>query len=612
MKLYYDRKSKDPSYFVQLGIRNGKKTTTKNIFKIGKYSELLAAGHSDPLAYAKKIVAEYNEKMKSEKTSLEITIDFNEKLIFSENIISESTVLNIGYIYLQQIYHDLCLKDFFKKISSNRKYLFDSNEINRFLTFDRILNPHSKLATVNSLQNYFEKPEFTHQQVLRFMDVLAENYDSYLEHLYNNSNNVVKRDTSVCYYDCTNYYFEIESADEIYYDEVTGEQLYGLRQFGPCKEHRPNPIVEMGLFMDKNGIPIHMGIFPGNTNEQKTVSPLEQKTIRMLKGNRFIYCGDAGLGSASIRILNDIGGRAFIVTQSIKKLNEELQNDIFKDEGYKLLSNDSSTTLAHMKSFDRFDDKNVDLYNDKAYKVILVDSNVDLGLFEEVQCKNGKTKMVKSKTSLSQRIIITYSRKMAEYQKNIRDKQIERAKALLSKGVDDVRKGPNDIARFIKSDSKKMYYLDEERIALEEKYDGFYAIATNLLEDDVKDIIEINSQRYKIEDCFRVLKTNFNARPIYHRLDPRIIAHFMICYTALLIYRLLEVKLKEKGYHFTTNEIISSLKKMCVANVEDIYYVATHTSSYICTALNDLYNIGLNKKRYRPSELTKKIKKILN
>lgn len=603
MKLVYNKKSKDPFYYIQHGYRVGNKVNTVTICKLGRHSEL-AKTYDDPLGYALEVLEKYQKEYdavtKEEK---------GKKLPKNSKKVCKSTGMNIGYIYLQQIYHDLCLKDFFKNISSNRKYLFDSNEINRFLTFDRILNPHSKLATVNSLQNYFEKPEFTHQQVLRFMDVLAENYDSYLEHLYNNSNNVVKRDTSVCYYDCTNYYFEIESADEIYYDEVTGEQLYGLRQFGPCKEHRPNPIVEMGLFMDKNGIPIHMGIFPGNTNEQKTVSPLEQKTIRMLKGNRFIYCGDAGLGSASIRILNDIGGRAFIVTQSIKKLNEELQNDIFKDEGYKLLSNDSSTTLVHMKSFDRFDDKNVDLYNDKAYKVILVDSNVDLGLFEEVQCKNGKTKMVKSKTSLSQRIIITYSRKMAEYQKNIRDKQIERAKALLSKGVDDVRKGPNDIARFIKSDSKKMYYLDEERIALEEKYDGFYAIATNLLEDDVKDIIEINSQRYKIEDCFRVLKTNFNARPIYHRLDPRIIAHFMICYTALLIYRLIEVKLKEKGYHYTIDEIISSLNSIQVFS-DSTKYIPTYDYGEILDSLNDALNIDLNADYFKPVYLNKIFKKI--
>ena len=610
MKIWYDRKSKDPSYFVQQGIRNGKKVTTKNIFKIGKHSELLAQGHQDPLAYAKEVVEEYNKKMKSEKVDLEITIDFNKKLIPSDNVSSKSSLLNIGYFFLQDIYSKLNLKDFIKNITKDKKITYNLNDITRFLTFDRILNPRSKLAAVNNLDFFYEKPSFSHQNVLRGMDILADHYDSYLQHLFENSNTIVKRDTSICYYDCTNFYFEVETADEPYYDEVTGEYLYGLRQYGPSKEHRPNPIVEMGLFMDKDGIPITMGLYPGNMNEQKTVHELESKMIRTLKNKRIIYCGDAGLGSASIRVFNDLGGRAFIVTQSIKKLSEELQNDIFNDTGYKLLSNNSCVTLKHMKSFNKFDENNISLYQDKAYKEIIVDSNVDLGLFEEKTFKNGNTKPVKSKAILKQKIIITYSRKMAEYQKNIRNKQIERAKALLARGVDDIRKGPNDIARFIKCTNRTLYTLDQDRIDLEEKYDGFYAIATNLLEDDPKDIIEINSQRYKIEDCFRVLKTNFDARPVHHRLDKRIVAHFMICYTALLIYRLLEKQLKDKKYDFTINEILTTLKNMNVSNRDGLFYEAEFTSSKVCTALNDLFNFGLDKKYYQNSELTKLVKKI--
>lgn len=610
MKIWYDRKSKDPSYFVQQGIRNGKKVTTKNIFKIGKHSELLAQGHADPLAYAKEVVEEYNKKMKSEKVDLEITIDFNKKLIPSDNVSSKSSLLNIGYFFLQDIYSKLNLKDFIKNITKDKKITYNLNDITRFLTFDRILNPRSKLAAVNNLDFFYEKPSFSHQNVLRGMDILADNYDSYLQHLFENSNTIVKRDTSICYYDCTNYYFEVETADEPYYDEVTGEYLYGLRQYGPSKEHRPNPIVEMGLFMDKDGIPLTMGLYPGNMNEQKTVHELEIKLIKTLKNKRIIYCGDAGLGSASIRAFNDMGGRAFIVTQSIKKLSEELQNDIFNDTDYKLLSNNSCVTLKHMKSFNKFDENNISLYQDKAYKEIIVDSNVDLGLFEEKKLKNGNTQTVKSKANLKQKLIITYSRKMAEYQKNIRNKQIERAKALLARGVDDIRKGPNDIARFIKSTNKSLYTLDQDRIDLEEKYDGFYAIATNLLEDDPKDIIEINSQRYKIEDCFRVLKTNFNGRPVHHRLDNRIVAHFIICYTALLIYRLLEKQLKDKKYDFTINEILTTLKNMNVSNRDGLFYEAEFTSSKVCTALNDLFNFGLDKKYYQNSELTKLVKKI--
>ena len=611
MKLSYDRKSKNPTYYVAQTVRHGQKTTSFNVAKIGKHSELLASGHKDPLSYAKEVVKKYNAELSDDKASFDINIDFNKKISASDNVFSKSKAINIGYFYLQDIYNKLKIKDFIKEITKDSKITFNLNDINRFLTFDRILAPKSKFAALGSLDNFFEQPKFKYQHILRGMDILANNYDAYLNHLYQNSENIVKRDTSVCYYDCTNYYFEIENEDSDYIDEVTGEVMPGFRKYGPSKEHRPNPIVEMGLFMDRNGIPLSMGLYPGNTNEQKTVNELETKLIKQLKNKKIIYCADAGLGSASIRTLNDMAGRAFIVTQSIKKLSEDLQKEVFEDRNYKLLSNDSKTTLAHMKSFDRFDENNLSLYNDKAYKVIDVDSNIDLGLFEEKKLQNGKTKLVKSKATLKQRIIITYSRKMAEYQKNIRNKQIERAKYLLSKGVDDVRKGPNDIARFIKAETKNVYSLDLDRIADEEKYDGFYAIATNLEDESIKEIIEINAQRYKIEDCFRILKTNFDAHPIYHRLEPRIIAHFMICYTALLIYRLLENKLKEKGYHFTINEILNTLKNMNIMNVRDRFYQSSYTSSDVLNALEDINNIGLDKECYLLKILNKKIKKII-
>lgn len=607
MKLSYNRNSKNPIYYISQSIRNGKKTTSFNVCKIGKHSELLAQGIENPLEYAKSQVEKYNNSLLEEKVSYSIDINFEEKVSPSVENTSKSLSSNIGYFYLQYFYSKLKIKNLLNDISKDRKFNFNLNDITRFLVFDRILYPKSKLATVNNLNFYYEKPEFSHQNVLRAMDVLSDNYDLFLNHLFTESNNIVKRDTSVCYYDCTNYYFEIESPDEQYFDDVTGEYLYGLRQYGPSKEHRPNPIVEMGLFMDKDGIPITMGLFPGNMNEQKTVASLETKMIKSLNNKKLIYCGDAGLGSASIRTFNDMGGRAFIVTQSIKKLSESLQNELLKDEGFKLLSSDDETTISKLKEFDKTDPKNIHLYNDKAYKSIFVDSNIDLGLIEEKKLNNGKTKLVKSKTNLKQRIIITYSRKMAEYQKIIRNKQIERAKILISKGVDDIRKGPNDIARFIKNanEEKNTYVLDQDRIEQEEKFDGFYAIATNLLNDSAKEIFEINDQRYKIEDCFRVLKTNFDARPVYHRLDNRIVAHFMICYTSLLIYRLLEKKLKEKGYHFTINEILTTLKNMNISNVKDRFYQADYTGGNVLNALCNTFKLQLDKKYYLPKNLKK-------
>ncbi|MBM6842309.1 IS1634 family transposase, partial [[Clostridium] spiroforme] len=603
-----------PTYFIQQGIRNGKKTTTRNVKVIGKHNDLLKIT-DDPLQYAKDMVKAYNDDIKNNKIKINISIDFDKQLSSSDKI-SKSLNINIGYLYLQKIYHDLKIRDFFDDIVSRTKITYDVNEINRFVTFDRILEPRSKLGTFKHLDSYFEAPDIQYHNILKHHSLLAENFDDYIGHLFTNSNNIVKRDTSVCYFDCTNYYFEIEEPDEDDYDDVTGELIsLGLRKYGISKQHQPAPLVQMGLFMDGAGIPISMCINPGNQNEQVCATATEEKMLRTFTNKKLIYCADAGLGSLDIRKFNSFGNRAFIVTQSIKKLSDTLKEAVFNDFEYKLLSNNKVISIEEMKSFDKKDKNNLNLYNDHAYKVIPADKLVDLGLEEIYTTKTGKTRKRKAKGTLNQYVIITFSRKMMEYQRKIRNKQIERAKKLIRNDrVEDLKKNQNDPKRFImKAENKKdTYVINEELIKEEEKYDGYYAIATNLdAIKDAKEIFEINSQRYKIEDCFRVLKTYFKARPVNHRREDRIIGHFMVCYTALLIYRLLEVKLKQHNYHFTTGEIIENLKNMNVVNNHDIYYQSTYSGSELCNALNEVFGLELNKEYYQPKILRKKIKKIL-
>lgn len=619
MKLNYDRKSKDPTYFVQMGIRNGRKTTTKNVARIGKHSELLKITDA-PLAYAKEQVKKYNEEYKNKNcVSLEIKVDFAEKIKATGDTASHSTLLNIGYFFLQQFYHDLKIDSFFESVTADRKNEFDPNLINRFLTYSRILYPDSKLGTHQNLCRFYEQPVFDYVHILRTMDILQEHYDEYIAHLFETSCQLVKRDTSVCFYDCSNYYFEVETDDEDYVDAVTGETIKGLRKYGPCKEHRPNPIVEMGLFMDRDGIPLSMCITSGSDNEQTTAIPLEKKLTKMFKGKKFIYCADAGLGSLNIRNFNSMGGRAFIVTQSIKKLSAALQQAVFSDTDYHLLSSDEPAVIKDMKEFDRHDPENRELYNDRIYKIIPADKAFDLGLHEEKEGQNGSVRKMKSKAVVPQKIIVSFSRKMMEYQRYIRNRQIDRAKKLL-KNLDPetYKKGPHDVTRFIKRTSSTksgekitdQYTIDQSVIEEEEKYDGFYAVATNL-DDSAKDILEVSANRYKIEDCFRMMKTNFSARPVFHQKRERIIAHFMICYTALLIYRLMEKKLDLHGTHYTADTLIETMKSMDVANIEDMCYMSTYTSSDACTALNAITGLGLDKKYYQPKELNKKIKIIL-
>ena len=610
MKLYYDKRLKDPTYYIQQGFRNGKKTTTKNIKRLGKHSELLLIT-DNPLEYAKNEVKKMNEEYRSGRSEFIVTMDFNERIPSTDSPCSNSTSLNIGYLYLKDIYAKLNLSDFFKSVSSDRKITYDCNKICQFLTYARILDPASKYGTYDKLDTYYEKPQVEYQHMIRFLDILDRNSDKYLKHLLDNSENIVKRDTSVMYYDCTNYFFESEKPDEEIVDEVTGEIILGLRQFGISKENKTSPIVEMGLIMDSRGIPISMCIHPGNTNEQLTAVPLEKEVIKMTGNKKFIYCADAGLGSYNIRKFNDMGGRAYIVTQSVKKLGQEIKDIVFNDSNYRLLSNDDAITLKEMRTFNKKGANNLSLYNDFAYKVIPTNTAMDTGLYEEKVYKNGRTKKVKAKGTLHQYIIVTFSRKMMEYQRTIRERQLERAKKLLRlKDPEKIKKGPNDIRRFLKNTSSDTanYVLDMDKIHEEEKYDGFYAVATNL-DDSAKDILAVAQNRYKIEDCFRIMKTNFDARPVFLRKPERIRAHFLICYTALLIYRLMECKLDDNLTHVTTSNLIKTLRNMNVVNMDDMYYKSIYSGSQALDALERCFELQLNRKYYRPSDLNKIVKK---
>lgn len=610
MKLYYDKRLKDPTYYIQQGFRNGKKTTTKNIKRLGKHSELLLIT-DNPLEYAKNEVKKMNEEYRSGRSEFIVTMDFNERIPSTDSPCSNSTSLNIGYLYLKDVYAKLNLSDFFKSVSSDRKITYDCNKICQFLTYARILDPASKYGTYDKLDTYYEKPQVEYQHMIRFLDILDRNSDQYLKHLFDNSENIVKRDTSVMYYDCTNYFFETEKPDEEIVDEVTGEIILGLRQFGISKENKTSPIVEMGLIMDSRGIPISMCIHPGNTNEQLTAVPLEKEVIKMTGNKKFIYCADAGLGSYNIRKFNDMGGRAYIVTQSVKKLGQEIKDIVFNDSNYRLLSNDDAITLKEMRTFNKKDANNLSLYNDFAYKVIPANTAMDTGLYEEKVYKNGRTKKVKAKGTLHQYIIVTFSRKMMEYQRTIRERQLERAKKLLRlKDPEKIKKGPNDIRRFLKNTSSDTanYVLDMDKIHEEEKYDGFYAVATNL-DDSAKDILAVAQNRYKIEVCFRIMKTNFDARPVFLRKPERIRAHFLICYTALLIYRLMECKLDDNLTHVTTSNLIKTLRNMNVVNMDDMYYKSIYSGSQALDALERCFELQLNRKYYRPSDLNKIVKK---
>lgn len=504
---------------------NGK-TATKIHRKLGKLNDLLQqfSGDYDAMmawarSEAEKDTMEYNAKTGN------VSVSLSKSAYIPRN---EERCFPVGYLFLQKLCTELKIDSICRKISKRHKYTYDFSAILTDQIFSRILSPSSKLGSYSYCQTLLEPPKYELQNLYRALSVMAEEYDFIQEELYFNSNFVHPRNKKVLYYDCTNYYFEIEQDDD-------------FRKYGKSKESRPNPIVTMGLFMDADGIPLAFDVFPGNQNEQTTLKPLETKIIRDFACSEFIFCSDAGLGSKANRRFNSFGNRSYVISQSLKKMRREDRQIALNPKQFRRLGSNKFIDISTL------DESDPDIYETIFYK--------------EVPVVNG---------DMDEIVIVTYSPKYKAYQKRIRGQQIARAVKMIEQpGRKRRGKNQNDPARFIKSTAitedgevagRNIYDLDSDRISEEEMYDGFYAVITNL-EGDVGEILKINRQRWEIEENFRIMKTDFEARPVYVRRDERIKAHFLICYISLLVYRLLEKKL---GNAYTCNEILGTLRSMQV------------------------------------------------
>lgn len=504
---------------------NGK-TATQIHRKLGKKNDLLErfSGDYDAMMAWAKSEAEKDTMEYNAKTS-NVTVSLSKSAYIPKN---EERCFPVGYLFLQKLCTELKINSICRKISKRHKYTYDFSAILTDQIFSRILAPSSKLSSYSYCQTLLEPPKYELQNLYRALSVMAEESDFIQEELYFNSNFVLPRSKKILYYDCTNYYFEIEQDDD-------------FRKYGKSKENRPNPIVTMGLFMDADGIPLAFDVFPGNQNEQTTLKPLETKIIRDFACSEFIFCSDAGLGSKANRRFNSFGNRSYVISQSLKKMRGEDRQIALNPKQFRRLGSDKFIDISTL------DESDPDIYETIFYK--------------EVPVVNG---------DMDEIVIVTYSPKYKAYQKRIRGQQIARAVKMIEQpGRKRRGKNQNDPARFIKSTAitedgevagRNIYDLDSDRISEEEMYDGFYAVITNL-EGDVGEILKINRQRWEIEENFRIMKTDFEARPVYVRRDERIKAHFLICYISLLVYRLLEKKL---GNAYTCNEILRTLRSMQV------------------------------------------------
>ena len=552
MRLSFSKSKNATSLYVIKDVTENNKRTTKIVEKLGTIKDLEEKlNGQDPIEWAKSYIDELNKL--EMKQSRDVIVKYSQSKLIKKNVQSS---FNGGYLFLQQLYHQLGLHKICNDISAKYKFTFNLDSILSRLVYGRILFPSSKLNTYQESKNLLEQPDFELQHVYRALEVIAKETDFIQSELYKNSLSVSKRNDRILYYDCTNYFFEIEQED-------------GLRQYGYSKEHKPNPIVEMGLFMDGDGIPLAFSIHSGNTNEQTTLRPLEEKIIEDFELSKFIVCTDAGLSSMDNRKFNNKKDRAFITTQSIKKLKKHLKQWALDPTGWHL--------ARSSKIYDiRLLDKDENFY----------EKHKDLTFYKERWIKEN---------GLEQKLIITYSLKYRDYQRQIRNRQLDRATKLIENRPSDLnKKSQNDYKRFISSTNvtpdgevanKAVYSINDKAIANEEMYDGFYAVCTNL-DDDAVSITKINHRRWEIEECFRIMKSEFKARPVYLSRDDRIQAHFTICFLALVLYRYLE---KYLGERFTSHDIISSLKDMNFKHAPNEGYVPTYTRTDLTDNLHEIF-----------------------
>ncbi|MDI9476576.1 MAG: IS1634 family transposase [Natronincolaceae bacterium] len=569
MRLSFSKSKNATSIYVIKDVTEKNKRTTKIVEKLGTVKDLREKlNGQDPIKWAEGYVAELNKKEKQQNRDVLVKYRQSKRI---EKGIQRS--FNGGYLFLQQIYHQLGLHSICNDISSKYKFTFNLDSILSRLIYGRIIFPSSKLNTFLESKQLLEQPDFELQHVYRALGVIAEETDFIQSELYENSLSVSKRNDHILYYDCTNYFFEMEQAE-------------GLKQYGFSKDHKPNPIVQMGLFMDGDGIPLAFSIHSGNTNEQTTLRPLEKKILKDFELSKFIVCTDAGISSTENRRFNDKKDRAFITTQSVKKLKNHLKKWALDPSGWSLPGSDELYDISLL-------DKDVDIY--EKYKSEI--------FFKERWIKED---------GLEQKLIVTYSLKHREYQRQIRNRQLERAVKLIENSPSSInKKNQNDFKRFISSTNitkdgevadKKIYSINKNAVANEEIYDGFYAVCTNL-DDDAAAIAKINHRRWQIEECFRIMKFEFKARPVYLSRDDRIKAHFTTCFLALVIYRYLE---KYLNGEFTCHEIVTGLRNMNFNHIPAEGYVPTYTRTDFTDALHEAFGFRTDYEIVS----TKQIKKI--
>ena len=568
--------------------KNGK-VKQKTIEKIG-YLEDLKKQYDDPIKHFKEVA---NQRNNEEITELVI------KNINTQTLnIDEDNQKNLGYIIIKKLYQELGIKDFLNTKQKKLKIDYKLTNIFSLLIFSRILFPASKKETYKNRNSYFENFNFSEDDMYRSLSYFKDYKEELELLLWNNTKEKYKRDTTKTYYDCTNYYFEIEYNDEDIFDDKGNLIKKGYRKRGPEKNHRPDPIIEMGLLMDSTGLPIAYNLFPGNESEKLSLVPEIDRLKNKFKFKRTIVVADRGLNCSDniIKISGtslemSLKKNGYVYGQSVRGADKEFKEWVLSGNYVtdKIKEDDIEITFTHKSRI-----------HPKTMYVIREDKG---------KTKNGNP--VREKIIVDQKQMVYFSQKYADKQKHDRDLMIEKARDLVSNPAKYNKATSYGAANYVKNlkflkstgeiaDTSNLL-IDEEKIKEEEKFDGYYSIVTS--EENLSDIEIRNIYRglAKIENTFKVTKSNLESRPVYVWTPEHIEAHFLTCFISLVIIRLLENKLENK---YSTKQIIESLKNFTSSHIEhDIYKQNNYNE--IIKQFSEIYNLNLEKKYRTLSEIKK-------
>lgn len=515
-----------------------KTNKNRSVMKIG-YLDDLAGKYDDPVAHFKALAVKMTEENESQNI---MTLKIDTATHMDKN---EDNVKNLGYIILSKIYHELEIDKYLLSRQRSAKFRYNTNSIMQLLVFARIIYPGSKLFAFNCKEAFFERFDFKLEEVYRSLSFFNEHKEALQLWMHERVLKKYSRDTSLVYYDLTNYYFETDQQD-------------GFRMKGVCKEHRPDPIVQMGLFMDRNGIPVSYKLFAGNEADCMTLRPMISETARNYSLGRIIVVADKGVISSD-NIWYTLSARnGYVFSYSVRKSDKAFKDYVLDQDGYRW-------------------------NKDKTFKI---KSRLEPRTIKVTSSRGGKIcKQVEEKQ------VIVYSDKYAEKARHDREQAVQKAKDLIKNPSRYDRAASYGAAKYIKNlvfdkdtgevmeDAKNLLVFDEEKLKDEAVYDGYYAIVTSEIDMGDNEILDIYHGLWEIEETFKITKSTLETRPVYVSLKDHIEAHFLTCFIALVLVRLLEFKLDGK---FTTEEIISSLKKYNCSLTEQNLYMFTHYSDVIC------------------------------